>query len=638
MGYARPFVVDPRNDIRETAGPRPVGDPLDERQTRAVFFTGDYLSLWTGSAFHADALWRVDPLFCWMAYTEFAPCLVDLNGTGGAVPLAPRDLTVVPVSDGLGGQPETLFLFGNDDQGLGRLFAYRFDSSTSAGHIASTDLSGAPLLGLDIAPWINGVVFSALGEDGMGGFEAVVATWTDTDGNGAFDLSILFSNPGGIIGHLTVDGAGNAARVLDTGDADMLYAYVGGTLTPVDIRLGEIDELQMASGHLVYRAHSFSNPGQPAPFDYACSAISPLPAEAPTDEDTGGIQGSGRAGGLFDRAISNGFVFEALANNGAERRLFVTTGVEVFDALRGGTRHGEGAVLDGHSVGTGRRGDTGEFGLFQVQADGTLTTLYAAAAPLSLEAEVLGQQVLFGARNASGNDILLHDAVVGTTEVLREDHLLGSASTIGSRIVFTARDGTRAENSEPTRRTMSGRSMPSTAWRLSSTSTSSRPSCRIRSSFQGSTAGGIDVPGGLNQMRIWTWDGLIPGGVLAAVTGEELRHPLGYPERLATIGDEVFFLALRGSTGRPSIFQVEDDGVTATPILHPGFLDTAGLRLGGDGNLYFVRFDEATGIEYRVVDVTAPGGARLLLDANQDVTAFGYAPQQVVFLPDAALI
>lgn len=779
------------NVIREIAGFRDtpegvllnVSDPAKRvLDAAAFFFSGDHnghpsLGFVTDALFRQD-LWfaevtrsfgpGIDPLIDIVLYLPSAS-FVDINGTDGAVPLAPFALTVAPVTDGAGGSRDTLFLFGNDNQGLGRLFAYRFDAlSNAAGlggdeQITSTDLAGAPLLGLDIAPWINGVVFSALGEDGMGGFEAVVGRWTDADGNGAFDLSILFSTPGGTIEHLTVDGAGNAAWVLDTGDVDMLYAYAGGTLTPVDVRFGEIDELQMAGGHLVYRADSLANPGEAALFDYAYAALSPVPIEVPTDEDTGGIPGSGWAGGLFDRAISEGFVFEALVNNGAERRLFVTNGSEVFDALRGGTRHSEGAVLDGHWVGTGQRGDTGEFGLFQVQADGSLTTLYAAAAPLSLEAEVLGRQVLFGTRDAAGNDILVYDAVFGTTEVLLEDHLLGSASTIGSRIVFTARDETRAENSDadPTNDVWSLYAFdgmeaqfysdlfspfgqdPIQGWHggtadfvgggsrafwkqahflplpapgepieasIASLDLDEPPGSALyflhfanetggnydeatfadgRAYFQGSNAGGIDVPGGLAQMRVWTWDGVIPEGVLAAVTGAELRHPFGFPANLAAIGEEVFFLALREPTGRPSIFQVEDDGVTASPILHPGFLDTsglvaggsdlfffgksapaeaaqiwrlspgatpgeaglpealtnfaadafmAGLRLGGDGNLYFVRFDDATGIEYWVVDVTAPGGARLLLDANRDVTPFGYAPQQVVFAPDLILV
>lgn len=156
-----------------------------------------------------------------------------------------------------------------------------------------------------------------------------------------------------------------------------------------------------------------------------------------------------------------------------------------------------------------------------------------------------------------------------------------------------------------------------------------------RAYLQASTAGGSDVPGGLGQMRIWSFNGFVE----EAVAGADLRHPFGFPANLAAIGDEVLFVALRDSTGRPAIFQVEDDGVTATPILHPGFLDTAGLVAGGgDGNPHFMRFDAATGTEDWVVDVTAPGGARLLLDANQDVTAVGYAPQQVVFAPDLVLI
>jgi hypothetical protein len=69
----------------------------------------------------------------------------------GTAPLAPRALTVAPVSDGLGGQRETLFLFGDDGLGLGRLFAYRFDPVTAGEQIASTDLGGAPLTGLEIA-------------------------------------------------------------------------------------------------------------------------------------------------------------------------------------------------------------------------------------------------------------------------------------------------------------------------------------------------------------------------------------------------------------------------------------------------------------------------------------------------------
>jgi ELWxxDGT repeat protein len=186
---------------------------------------------------------------------------------------------------------------------------------------------------------------------------------------------------------------------------------------------------------------------------------------------------------------------------------------------------------------------------------------------------------------------------------------------------------------------------------------------------------------------LWT---VAPDFTLAKVTGPELRDPFGLVERPIVVNGEVFFTAREDAGGFERLFQVNDDGVTATELALPGapnFIATAhdigndialvavdasgpftlgpvqvfrftpgsqpGLEgavtqltnfaedsdaitdvtLGGDGEIYFVRSIPATGTELWVVDGTVPEGARLLADINADPVPVGYAPEQVVAAP-----
>lgn len=742
------LIVDSRNAIREIAGLQPVADPLAGGQARTVFFTGDYRSVWTSGTFHADALWRVDLRFDWMAATRYAPRLVDLNGTDGAVPLAPRALTVAPVSDGAGGEGETLFLFGRDATGEERLFAHRFDAITMAGQVTSTDLAGGPMQGLEIAPWADGVLFSAVGTDGMGGLEAVVATWTDTDGDGAFDFSILFTVPGGIIEHLAVDGAGNAAWVVDDGSSDTLYTYVGGTVTLVASRPGEIDEVRMAGGHLVFRAGIFTSLGASTLFDHDYAAVNPVTSEIPTDEDMGGAAGiDGFVSGYRSLAINGALVFEALTAPGGPARLFVTANGGLSNAGGGFEAISPGARLGDLWVGSGVRVATGEVGLHGIDATGNLFLLYRTLGG-SREVEVIDDRILFEEPTATGFRISIYDVATNSRFTLLNDHNLGVAETVGSRLVFTAFDRTIPANTNATAAddvwglwTYSAAEGPRLLTTLPTGNVSPlvveewRPDIDFLGDDgrlfwrQASSAHGLEVftldlaapsprptvidvaPGPASgadgeaalfaagrlywlaesapgQRRLWT---TTDGTDAVPVTGPDLfggasTLDTGFqsPANPVAMGQEIFFLARVAGTDSWGVFQVNDDGTTASLITPYGFgsaynlvavgsdlfffsrglseiadqmwrmtpaatptpamperltlLDPSGSLMGdiiggGDGTIYFGRAEPSLGRELgRLVGWTAEGAVPVF-DFSPVPGGTGYAPEQVTPVP-----
>lgn len=770
------FPTDPRNEVTEIAGLRPILDTSPTappgRGIKVVYFAGDHSQVFANPGFYEDALWRIDIRYVEGAYALAAPRVIDLNGTlnaaGGAVPLAPRGLTVAGVTDGAGGSRETLFLFGNDAAGEGRLFAYRFEPTFSGSlplggsgteHITSTDLAGTPLLGLEIAPWTDGVLFSALGDNGFAALRPVVGSWTDSNGDGAFEFSILYWGVDGTIEHLTVDGAGGAAWVLDLGDYDRLYKYTGGSVEMIVEKFGEIDEVQMAGGHLVYRMGSSAIPGGPPTlFDHVYGALSPFGFEVPTDEDTGGEEVRSYLSSYLNVAIPEALVFEVYLAAEGGRRLFVTNGTDVFTPGGGFEPISAGDVVGNLWVGAGRQVATNAEGLYGIDSEGVLTALHLPApfGGIGAEAEVLGDQILFSVTGSPGFRIMLYDSGLGSAFVLLDDHVLGAAEKVGSRVVFSAFDRTRPENTNtdpvddvwdlwtydpadgarliaPFPATDTPGAQPVAEWWRDADflGTDERIFWKQRSNAFGAEVFTIDltapdpvpVPIDINPgpgpgigsdeavfangrlywvatstgladaTRLWTTtDGTdaIPvtgpqlfGGATPSSTGFQL------PYEPVTIGDEVFFAARIAGTNRWGVFQVNDDGITASlitpddfgtcyglaavgPDLHffsrsPGDIvdqmwritpgatpapatpvrltdfppingagDMRDIFLGGDGNIYFGRLDPAIGRELHVLDVTDPTGARVVFDFNVGETdgGGGYGPEQVTPVPN----
>lgn len=750
------FSGDARNDIREIAGFRIVPDDMLGDEAKTVFFAGDYRDVFAAT-FRPDALWRFDLVYRGHGgYDLSAPRWLDLNGTSGEVPLAPRALTVSQVRDGFGGQSDTLFLFGAGALGEGRVFAYRFEPVLSLESWTSADLVGAPLAGLEIAPWRDGVVFTALGDNGLGGTEGVAATWTDEDGDGAYEMAILFSLSDATIEHLAVDLAdGRIVFVVDEGERDTLYAWKDGEVSLIVQRCDELDEVILGGGQVVWRGTSL--PGaHPTLFLHDFAAPAPIdPISTPEETSGGGVSGFFSA--YADVAIPGALVFEAeLDEPFFGSRLFLTDGTDVVLAGGGFVRRSEGAVLGSAWVGAGVLTETGERGLFRIDAGGNVTTLFSANANFASEAEALGDQVLFGTILGANSQVLLHDAGLGTTSVLLDTHLLGAAGVVGSRTVFSARDLTRAENGDvnpnndiwdlwtydPLEGAQRIVSLPAVAgdaqpvlewwrrqdflgddgrlfsrqqsdgrgievWTIDLSAADPGSTHLVIETFPGPRSGaGFDdavfaggrlfwqatIDGTPGTLRLWTTTN---GGDAVPVTGPDLvggASPVSLgdqrPNLPVAIGSEVFFLArVEGGNGQ-GIFQVNDDGVTASLITPKSFggvsslaaigdslylvafdganqtsqmfrltpgetpavsiperltnfppLNGAGdmrdIFAGGDGNIYFGRLEPAFGRELHVLDVTDPRGARQVFDFNPGAGDMGYAPAQVtvVFLP-----
>lgn len=180
------------NDIREIAG-RAIVVNGDGGSVKTLYFAGDFV---TPGGVVTHALWRVNPTheegsFVWTP--PAAPEFVDLNGTGGAVPLNPTDLTLSQTPEG-----ERLFLFGMAADGNGQIISLYDDHFAGTGNStgsfcthAASGLFDAAIAGGQIRPWEDGVVFSGIA-DPPGASRAFVATWSDPERDGAFVIDIVF--------------------------------------------------------------------------------------------------------------------------------------------------------------------------------------------------------------------------------------------------------------------------------------------------------------------------------------------------------------------------------------------------------------------------------------------------------------
>jgi ELWxxDGT repeat protein len=101
---------------------------------------------------------------------------------------------------------------------------------------------------------------------------------------------------------------------------------------------------------------------------------------------------------------------------------------------------GPGMAFDGAWIGTGFNNATAVSGLLRADAAGGITTLYPSSPNLGAAVAGLGREVVFGETTDAVNDILIHDIDTGATRTLLADHLIGSAATIGGRIIFSALD------------------------------------------------------------------------------------------------------------------------------------------------------------------------------------------------------
>jgi ELWxxDGT repeat protein len=675
------------NDIREIAGLAIQDDPAGfGEQAKTLFFAGDYTDHL--GVLYQDALWKVTSIYDGFSWSNLhAPQRLDPGSV--VVPTETHALTTVG-GIAFNGPNSTvtldrLFYLGRNAAGDGAIATYLDDHygvSGITGQSTSTDYFGTSLQGLEIRPWQDGVVFSGIADVALGP-TPFVATWTDADGDGFFDLLSLWEQQGdGVVEHLTVDGQGNAAWVLDEGDFDTLYVFQSGLGFTYDVvqRFGEIDELQLADGHLVYRMNAFGG-GPPTLFDHTLATQSGI--EVPTDEATGGGGADGFTSKYANVAVAGGLVFEADIGNGLGFFMFTIDGTGTVNFPGGGTRRtSEGATLNGNWVGTAYVTDFALNGLYSISATGVVNDLYLASTNFSNEAEVLGDQVLFGTTSAAVNEILIHDSGLGSTFTLLSDHLLGAAGVVGSRIAFSALDFTRPENSDvdPTNNvwdlwtysetegahwrvslpTGGGGGQPVYEWwrhqdflgddsrifwkqandatgeevhTIDLTAPDPAATLAIIDLNPGPQAGanyadavfangrlyfqGSD--GSLDGVRLWT---TTDGTDATEVTGPDLTDPgTQFPYLPVAIGDEVFFLARSAGTGSFGVFQVNDDGVTAERITPDGLGGLGGAyalaALGSE--LYFFAFEPVsnTAQMYRFAPGTTPSVA-----APQQLTSF----------------
>ncbi len=641
--------------------------------TRTFYFTGVFGG--ESGLFAVTTLWDASA-GTWSSL--LAPRLLTGGADAEVVADAPSALTIARTGDAFSGLPEGLFFFGTDPGAGGQLYALA-DNAFGDTQVLVTGYLGAAFDGLEIRPWDNGVIFSGIAQFAASP-DPFVATWTDADEDGQYDVALAFQAGSGTIEHLTVDGAGNAAFVFDGGGFDTLYLYRPDQLRTYAVvsGTGEIDEVRFAGGHLVYRMTEFGGGTDFYLFDHALATETGI--QVRSDEFSGSVPGSGFVNDYRNVAIPGALVFDAArSDGGAPRALFVVNGANDVSFPAGGVlAESEGAVLDGAWVGTGLRVDTADLGLFRIAADGTATTLYAASTNFSSEAEVLGRKVLFGTNSASVNDILVYDAATGTTTALLPSHLLGAAETVGSRIVFSALDFSRAVNADTdtannrwTLYSYDGSAVTALLdlptgggggqhvyewgsagdflgddsrlyWKQANDTTGVEVhSIDLTAADPGATLSILDIAaddisgadyrdavfangrlywqasadGGFGQIAVWTTTN---GADRTKVTGPDLRDPFGFPGSLVAIGGEVFFVGLDDATGTRGVFQINDDGITATRIT-PGGQFAAELAAAG-GTLYFLGLD-ANGIE-QLYSAT-PGTARRLRASRRPTVAWG---------------
>jgi ELWxxDGT repeat protein len=646
------------NDIYEIAGLsiQPSGSTETETLGKILYFVGHFTT--PAGELREYALWKVTlegDQFGWTG--EVQPEFID-NGSGGEVYTDPYALTVVAMlvdTDlDVGTDPvlaERLFHFGTDAGG-DRQIATRFDSYT-AGTSGSTESAyfGNPFEGIEIRPWEDGVVFTGY----VPGIDTLfLANWTDADGDGVFLLDAMVEFFGGTLEQLTVDGAGFVAVVQDEGETDTLFLATAAGLQYQVSYAGEITDVQLAGGHLVYVADG--SDFQRTLFDLDLATFTSI--EVPTDEFTGGgLGGDGYVSSYRNVRVSDsgnvngGIAFDADLGFGNGFRLFVTNGVDIAAPAGGFQVTSEGAQFQGDWIGTGYRFDTAELGLFRIDHLGNTTTLVTDSTNFSSEAEVLGQQVVFGTTSAVANQIFAYDIGADTLTTLLFDHLLGAAAVVGGAVVFDALDLNKAENSDvdPTNNVWTLYrydgvdldtllDLPTGAgggqhvyewWRhqdflgddsrifwkqanddtgvevhtidLTDPDPASTLAIIDLNPGAGDGANGPDAvfangrlffqgapDGTFNTQTLYT---TTDGTDAQLVTGATAADAFSGAYLPVTIGDEVFFLARKDGLGTADfgIFQVNDDGVTAS-LITPADFAAYGLA-AVESQLYFFAFE-----------------------------------------------
>ena len=725
------------NDISEIAGLQVVEDPNNAGQyAKTLYFAGDYVDSF--GIFHLDGLWKVTLTDTGSGWTEQQPAELIDNGSGALIASEARTLLVTEVP--LGGTPvERLFWFQKDANGDDQI-ATRYDDVFAGSSVSSGSTFGPGYVGQEMIAYTNGVAFSAYD---AGNDQSFLGSYIDSNFDGFFEVYGFTYD--GVVEQLAADPAsGRSAWVVDFGGYDTLYrATYFGTVEYVADVFGEITDVRFAGDQLVWIAPGANGSDTLFAYDYQSGTT----LEVPTDEPSANSAGDGYTSGFANVAIAGGLVFEA-NTNGSDYQLWVTDGAQVLSPGNGTYRFSEGAVLNGDWVGTAYVGDYGSYGLYSIAGDSSVTQLYAnPSANVLAEAEVLGQQVLFGISSATVNQVLVYDTATATTTPVLFDHLLGAANTVGSNIIFSALDFSKPVNSDA--------DTANNAWTLyaydgtSATALLDLPTgggggqhvyewtghadflgddsrifwkqandttgvelhtIDLSAADPSSTLAIVDVwpgvesgtnwgdaefangrlywqasdDGSTNHMRLWT---TTDGTDAQEVTGADLStgNPYQFPWLPQAIGDEVFFLANSAVSNTWGVFQVNDDGVTAsmispasspyiyglsavggdlyyftsdgvaadqmyrlTPGATPGaagapvaltsFTQPGGFMSdifqGGDGNLYFRRDEDTTGSELWVLDANEPTGARLVADLNTQQAQGGYAPQQLTPVPD----
>ncbi len=719
------------NDIREIAATSVTDDGFGGYY-KTFYFAGDFGNDWQGT--HANGLWRVTTTsygYDWNGYYQ-AELISDAFAEAN-----PYALTMAVVPDGAGGTLERLFWFQSDAGGNGQIATRRDNYATGSNSSTGTDFLGEAFVGDQIRQWQDGVIFS--GTAGSGDF---VAIWTDPEGDDFFFYDIiLMKDVAGDIEQLVVDGLGNAAWIVDDGVFDTVWLWNGNAINFVDSKYGEITDLQMAGGTLVYVANNDSS-FTPTLFSFDIAALSGF--EVPTDEstDAGGADGyNGNSGDNI--AVPGGMFFDG--NDGGGNGLYrVESGVV---SATFGTRYTSAVEFGGDWVGGGFFDDGSGYaeGLYRINS-GSITRLFdTTGIGIRGEVELIGNKVLFGDSAAGSPTIRAYDLVAGTDSELLTGRALGTAEMVGSEIIFSA---WHAASNTWDLYAWNGTGTPTFLADLPATTSAFTPTGEWRGELDflgdgnfvffkhNSAAVGEEVhvlnraAGTITALDIFTgtfeaspgvfqpnsgarWGDAVfangrlffqasPDGTsdsmrlytttdgtdLSVVTATELVDP-GYqfPWLPEVIGNKVYFLGNTNGFGSNTwgIFELNSDGIantaddtTATLIspldfgfiyaleaiggdlyfsefegsadqvwrMTPGsapeqltfFADEGGgidnYFLGGDGNIYFARDTFSLGRELWVLDASMAEGARLVADLNTNIATGGYAPEQVVAVPD----
>jgi len=639
------------NDIREIAATSVQDDPSGSGlSVKHFYFAGDFGNDYQGS--FTNGLWRVTTTTYgsgWDSYQQ-AELISDQ-----LVAANPHDLTIAKVSDGAGGTWDRLFWFQTNTDGNGELATRREDYFGGSSSSTGTLFGSESFTGREIRQWQDGVVFS--GTASGGDFVALYVDH-DTGVDENFYIGVvLMLDIAGEVEQLVVDGLGNTAWIVDDGTFDTVWTYNGDSVSFVASKFGEVTDLQMAGGDIVYVAQSDNDPYFRTLFSYDIASATLI--EVPTDEPTEAGPADGFGGYSGNVAIAGGLAFDA--NDGSGTRLWLTDGSTITDV--GGTRYSSVVGYAGDWIGGGRfdDGSGAADGLYRITSAGVVTQLDDLdGIGVRGEVELLGDRVLYGDNAGGTPTVRAHDLVGGTTSTVLAGYALGTAEQVGSEMIFSA---WHAATSTWDLFSWNGASAtyladlpatgvaytPSGEWRgeldflgdsdhlffkyLSTdfgeevfvldraTNTIAELDIRPGADSGANWGDGVfangrvffqaSADGTADSMRLYT---TTDGSDLEIVTGPDLSTGYQFPWLPEVIGNTVYFLAnsVFAASNTWAVFAVNADGIsgnaddtTATMISPDDFSFIYSLEAIG-GDLYFAEFEGSADQAWRMTPGAAP--------------------------------